>query len=125
DSEEADKALDARMSASERAVDTRLEAIDRALDTRLSSVEKSSQFNTNALDHALEKIEASANQRATDQVENQKRAAQHEETLNRLEDSIARLEMRLPDAEFERRLDGIERSVSGMAERLGKQDPPQ
>jgi localization factor PodJL len=134
DSEEADRALDARMDASERsvdarmdasqrAVDARLEAIDRTLDTRLSSVEKSTQFNTNALDHALEKIEASANQRATDQVENQKRSAQHEETLNRLEDSIARLEMRLPDAEFERRLDGIERSVSGMADRFEKYDP--
>jgi len=134
ESEDADRALDARIDASERAtdaridasqraVDARLEAIDRALDTRLSSVEKTSQFNTNALDHALEKIEASANQRATDQVENQKRSAQHEETLNRLEDSIARLEMRLPDAEFERRLDGIERSVSGMADRLEKYDP--
>jgi localization factor PodJL len=123
DSEEADRALDGRIDASERAVGARLEAIDHALDTRLSSVEKTAQFNTNALDHALEKIEASANQRATDQVENQKRAAQHEETLLRLEDSIARLEMRLPDAEFERRLDGIERSVSGMAERLEKHDP--
>ena len=65
----------------------------------------------------------SANQRATDQVESQRRAAQHEEALHRLEDSIARLEMRLPDAEFERRLDGIERSVSGMADRLEHYDP--
>ena len=31
--------------------------------------------------------------------------------------------MRLPDAEFERRLDGIERSVSGMADRLENYDP--
>jgi localization factor PodJL len=123
DAEDADRALDARIDASERAVGARLEAIDHALDTRLSSVEKTAQFNTNALDHALEKIEASANQRATDQVENQKRAGQHEETLHRLEDSIARLEMRLPDAEFERRLDGIERSVSGMADRLERYNP--
>jgi localization factor PodJL len=123
DSEEADRALDARIDASQRSMDARLDAIDHSLDTRLSSVEKTGQFNTNALDHALEKIEASANQRATDQVENQKRAAQHEESLHRLEDSIARLEMRLPDAEFERRLDGIERSVSGIADRLEKHDP--
>jgi localization factor PodJL len=123
DSEETDRALDKRIDASEHAIGLRLQAIDQTLDTRLSSVEKTAQFNTNALDHALEKIEASANQRATDQVENQKRAAQHEETLNRLEDSIARLEMRLPDAEFERRLDGIERSVSGMADRLEKYNP--
>ena len=112
DSEDAAKALDQRIDASER-----------ALDVRLSAAEKTAQFNTNALDHALEKIEASANQRATDQVENQRRSAAHEESLNRLEDSIARLEMRLPDAEFERRLDGIERSVSGMADRLEHFNP--
>jgi localization factor PodJL len=112
DSEDADKALDQRIDASERQT-----------DARLSAVEKSAQFNTNALDHALEKIEASANQRATDQVENQRKAAAHEESLNRLEDSIARLEMRLPDAEFERRLDNIERSVNGMADRLESYDP--
>lgn len=112
DSENADKALDQRIDASEKAI-----------DARLSAAEKTAQFNTNALDHALEKIEASANQRATDQVENQRRAAQHEESLNRLEDSIARLEMRLPDAEFERRLDGIEHSVSGMADRLTHFNP--
>jgi len=123
DSEETDRKLDQRIDASEHAIGMRLQAIDQQLDARLSSVEKTAQFNTNALDHALEKIEASANQRATDQVENQKRAAQHEETLHRLEDSIARLEMRLPDAEFERRLDGIERSVSGMADRLERHDP--
>src|SRR5476649_2402167 len=112
DSEDAAKALDQRIDASER-----------ALDGRLGAVEKTAQFNTNALDHALEKIEASANQRATDQVENQRRSAAHEESLNRLEDSIARLEMRLPDAEFERRLDGIERSVTGMADRLTHFNP--
>jgi localization factor PodJL len=112
DSENADRALDQRIDASEKQT-----------DARLSAVEKSAQFNTNALDHALEKIEASANQRATDQVENQRKAAAHEESLNRLEDSIARLEMRLPDAEFERRLDNIERSVNGMADRLESYDP--
>jgi localization factor PodJL len=123
DTEEAGRALHARIDASEHATDSRLETVSHAMDARLSSVEKTAQFNTNALDHALEKIEASANQRASDQVEHQKRAAQHEETLNRLEDSIARLEIRLPDAEFERRLDGIERSVSGMADRLENHDP--
>ena len=53
----------------------------------------------------------------------QSRAAQHEEALHRLEDSIARLETRLPDTEFERRLDGIEHSVDGMAGRLEQHDP--
>ena len=141
DSENSDKALDQRIDATEMAMDARLKAVEqaaqnagrgldqrfetaeKAIDGRLAAVEKTAQFNTNALDHALEKIETSANQRATDQVENQRRSAQHEESLNRLEDSIARLEMRLPDAEFERRLDNIEHSVSGMADRLEKYDP--
>jgi localization factor PodJL len=123
DAENADKALDQRIDASERATDHRIAETEKALDARLSATEKTAQFNTNALDHALEKIEVNANQRATDQVENQRRSAQHEESLNRLEDSIARLEMRLPDAEFERRMDGIERSVSGMADRLEDYNP--
>jgi localization factor PodJL len=134
DSEEADRALETRINDTALALGSRLDTIGRSLDaqaaavdpnfaavdTRLSAAEKTAQFNTNALDHALEKIEASANQRAADQVENQKRAAKHEETLHRLEDSMARVEMRLPDAEFERRLDGIERSVGGMAGQLGE-----
>ncbi len=132
DSEEADRALEFRINetaavmadrldAIDQAVDARLSSLDPricAMDTRLAAVEKSAQFNTNALDHALEKIEASANQRAGDQVENQKRVSRHEESLHRLEDSIARLEMRLPDAEFERRLGGIEHSMGGMADQL-------
>lgn len=116
-------ALERRIEAAEKALEQRMDAVDKSMETRLAAVEKTAQFNTNALDHALEKIEASANHRATDQVENQRRAASHEESLNRLEDSIARLEMRLPDAEFERRLDNIERSVSGMADRLDRYDP--
>ncbi|HEY0266855.1 MAG TPA: hypothetical protein VGC16_08895, partial [Rhizomicrobium sp.] len=130
DAEDADRALEERVTAAEITFGAKLEATARDVsqrfetaEQRLASTEKTAQFNTNALDHALDKIEASANQRATDQVENQRRSAQHEESLNRLEDSIARLEMRLPDAEFERRLDGIERSVGGMADRLENYDP--
>ena len=130
DGEDADKALDSRITGTEIAISAKLEAQARdvsqrfeAADQRLSSTEKTAQFNTNALDHALEKIESAANQRASDQVESQRRGAQTEETLNRLEDSIARLEMRLPDAAFERRLDGIEHSVGGMAQRLENFDP--
>jgi localization factor PodJL len=123
DSEDAEKALDQRIDASEKAISHRIETTEKAIEGRLSATEKTAQFNTNALDHALEKIEANANQRATDQVESQRRAALHEESLNRLEDSIARLEMRLPDAEYERRLDGIERSVGGMADRLTNYNP--
>ena len=103
--------------------DHRLEQRFEAVEQRLTGAEKSAQFSTNALDHALEKIEGAANQRATDQVEQQRRAAQTEESLHRLEDSIARLEMRLPDAAFERRLDGIENSVGSMVQRLENHDP--
>lgn len=117
------KALEQSAQTADRALDQRLETAEKSMDTRLAAVEKTAQFNTNALDHALEKIETSANQRATDQVENQRRTAQHEEALHRLEDAIARLEMRLPHAEFERRVDTIERSVADMADRLERHDP--
>ena len=59
DSENADKALDQRIDASEKAINHRMETAEKAVDTRLSAAEKTAQFNTNALDHALEKIEAS------------------------------------------------------------------
>jgi localization factor PodJL len=117
------KALEQTVQKAGAALDQRFEAAEKTMDMRLAAVEKTAQFNTNALDHALEKIEASANQRATDQVEIQRRAAQHEEALHRLEDAIARLEMRLPSAEFERRLDHIEHSVRDVADRLENQDP--
>ncbi len=119
DAEDNHKALEARLDNVQQSIENRLAAADQ----RLTTAEKSAQFNTNALDHALEKIEASANQRATDQVESQRRHAQSEESLNRLEDSLARLEMRLPDGAFERRLDSIEQSVGGMAQRLETYDP--
>ena len=128
--ETSEKAIEALLAAAEKtvrfnidALNQRIDASEKAMDARLSAAEKTAQFNTNALDHALEKIEASASQRAADQVENQRRTAQHEESFNRLEESIARLEMRLPDAAFERRLDGIERLVSGMADRLTHFNP--
>jgi localization factor PodJL len=128
--ESGEQAIATRLDSIEKATQSRTDALaeridssERGIEARLSAAEKTGQFNTNALDHALEKIETGANQRATDQVETQRRAAQHEESLGRLEDSIARLEMRLPDAEFERRLDGIEQSVSGMADRLEHHNP--
>jgi localization factor PodJL len=58
-----------------RQLEERVNVSATALEQRLSAAEKTAQFNTNALDHALEKLEASANQRAGDQVEAQRRAA--------------------------------------------------
>jgi len=106
-----------------QAMAQRLAEAELRLENRIAANEKATQFNTNALDHALEKLDASANQRATDQVEYQRRHGQTEEGINRLEDAIARLEMRLPDGSLERRLDGIEQSVNGMAQRLDSFDP--
>lgn len=106
-----------------KALEQRIAEAELRLENRIAANEKATQFNTNALDHALEKLDASANQRATDQVEYQRRHGQTEEGINRLEDAIARLEMRLPDGSLERRLDGIEQSVNGMAQRLDSFDP--
>jgi localization factor PodJL len=99
------------------------EDADRALEQRLAAAEKNAQFHTSALDHALEKIEASAAQRATDQVEFQRRAGQNEESLHRLEDSLARLEIRGADPALERRLEELERSLGAMHDRLEHYDP--
>ena len=130
DAEDGHKQLEERINVTAQSLAHRFENTEQrtaqrfeTIEQRLASAEKTAQFNTNALDHALEKIEGAAGQRATDQVESQRRAAMAEESLHRLEDSIARLEMRLPDAAFERRLDGIEQSVSGIAQRLETQDP--
>src|SRR4051812_39772308 len=53
----AEKTLDQRIDTAEKALDQRIEAAEKAADARLAAVEKTAQFNTNALDHALEKIE--------------------------------------------------------------------
>jgi localization factor PodJL len=98
----------------DKALVQRIDNTARAMDARLSVAEKAAQFNAEALGHALGKIEAGTNQRAADQAENQRRAAQHAESLNRLEESIARLEMGLPDLQFERRLESVEHALSGM-----------
>jgi localization factor PodJL len=100
-------------------IDNRLAAID----TRVVGTEKTAQFTTNAIDHALEKLEAQAQQRATDQVEQQRRAGQTEEALQRLEDSVIRLEQARHDPALERRLDGIETSLHGLISRLETYNP--
>jgi len=113
----------------------RLVGSEQALDARLSATEKTVQFNTNALDHALEKIETAANARAIELAGNQRRAAQHEESVRELKHSLIELEARLPGAMLESRLQAIEtrvqddparalddavRELSGRLERLEK-----
>jgi len=93
------------------------------VDTRVAGAEKTIQFATNAIDHALEKLEGQAQQRANDQVEWQRRAGQTEEALQRVEDSVIRLEHSGNDKGLERRLDGIEDSLHGLVARLESYDP--
>ena len=57
----------------------------RILDQRLAAVEKASHFHTNALDHALERLEAQAGIRAGDQADLQKRLAETDGAIGRLE----------------------------------------
>jgi localization factor PodJL len=123
DADSADQLLNRRIDLTVQELDQRIQENEGAWDTRLSQAEKTSQFNTNALDHALEKIETAATQRAADQVEFQRHAAQQEESVHRLEDSIAQLEMRLPGAELEDRLKGIDHSVGSLSKRLEEYDP--
>ena len=136
DADNADQALEQRIEStaqglsqriddSARGLGQRIEGAERTLDARLSAVEKTVQFNTNTVDHALEKIAAGTDQRAADQGENQRRAAQHEDGIHRLQDSIARLESLLPGPELDDRLDGVERSISGLTDRLEHYDPAQ
>jgi localization factor PodJL len=94
-----------------------------AIDGRVANAEKTAQFNTNAIDHALEKLEAQSQQRAGDQVEAQRRTGQTEESLQRLEDSVVRLERAGNDPAVERRLDGIENSLHGLIVRLESYNP--
>ena len=92
-----------------------------AMDGRVAGTEKTAQFTTNAIDHALEKLEAQTHQRASDQVEAQRRTGQTEEALQRLEDSVIRLER--ADPAVEQRLDGIETSLHGLIVRLESYNP--
>src|ERR1700761_6945931 len=51
----------------------------RVLDARVAAAEKLGEYSSSALDHALERIEAFARQRAMDQVDNQRQIARHEQ----------------------------------------------
>ncbi len=95
----------------------------KALEARVTAVESSIQFTTDRLDHALEKIESQVNFRAHDLTELQKREASYQGSLERIEERIARLETKGPDPAMERRLDNIERALTGIVSRLEQSDP--
>ena len=115
--------LESRIDLAQIDLTQRLKDSEHVLDARLSATEKTVQFNTNALDHALEKIEAAAQERAAELAENQRRAAQHEEGVRELKDSLAALEACLPGVKLEARLNAIERSVGGLKETFAQRDP--
>ena len=125
DADKADQLLNRRIDITEQELDQRIQDSERALEARLSQAEKTAQFNANALDHALEKIEAAAGQRAADQVEYQRRGAQQDENLHRLEESFAQLEARAPGTDLEERVEDIAHAVSGLTQRLEQSDPAQ
>lgn len=123
DADNAAQLLERRIDVSEQTLGQRIANAERTIEARLSAVERTAQFNANALDHALEKVEASAGQRASDHDESQRRASQNEENLRRLQDSVARLESLLPGPELDKRLGGVERSVQDLADRFERNDP--
>jgi localization factor PodJL len=111
DADNSAQLLEQRIDLVETEFTHRLQHSEQALDARLSAAEKTVQFNTNALDHALEKIEAAANERAIELAGHQRRAAQHEEGVRELKHALIELEARLPGARLEARLAAIETSI--------------
>src|SRR4051812_5780457 len=98
------------------------EASGKILEQRLGAVEKAAQFNTGALDHALEKLEAQSSARAADLAEAQKQHSQTEVHLIRLEENLSRLESKTQDPAIDGRLDGIDRSLADLTQRLERGD---
>lgn len=95
----------------------------RALEARIAAAESSLQFSQSSLEQVQERIEAQANHRAHDLTDLQKREAHHLGSLERIEERIARLEVRGPDPAMEKRLDNIERALTGIVARLEQSDP--
>jgi len=95
----------------------------RALEARIAAVESTLQFSQSSLEQVQERVEAQANHRAHDLTDLQKREAQHLGSLERIEERIARLEVRGPDPAMEKRLDNIERALTGIVARLEQSDP--
>lgn len=123
------EAADERISAAEEAIQTASDGLSQAQqkimasEQRLAANEETIQRNADALGQALQKFDSVASQRSAEQAESHRRAVQAEEGLGRLEESLARLETRLPDGALERRLDSLEQSVTGVVERIENYDP--
>lgn len=123
DADSAAQLLERRIDVSEQGLAQRIANAERAIEARVAAVEKIAQFNHNALDHALERLEASDDQRVADEAESQRRASLQDENVRQLQDSIARVESLLPGPELDQRLGTVERSVQDLADRFEQDDP--
>jgi len=90
-----------------------------ALDDRVYMVEKSAQNTSAALERALEKLEAHAAQKPEDV----RRNAETSDAIARLEDNVSRLDARGTDPLIDKRLDGIEKNLGDLIERLEGNEP--
>ena len=94
-------------------IDQRLSHV-AAIDERLRSVERGAQSNNETLGHALQSLE----QRKDDEAAQLRRDAETASAIARLEDNFTKLEARGSDPAIDRRLSGIERSLSEIAGRF-------
>lgn len=123
------EATDTRLAAAETIIERNRESLEQFQQTletsqqRLAASEEALQRNSDVLDRVLQKADEAATQHGADRAASQRQARQTEEGLGRLEESLARLETRPPDAVLERRLSSIEHSVSGVVERIENYDP--
>jgi localization factor PodJL len=85
-----------------------------AVDDRLRAVERGMLSNNDAVSHALQAVE----QQRDEEAAQLRRDAETAGAIARLEDNLSRLEMRGPDPAIDRRLSGIERSLSDIAGRF-------
>lgn len=115
--------LEQRMNALQGGIENGHAALEQRIDQRLAGIEKTVQGHTNAIDHALEKIDAAANARAADQVEAQRRGAWVEENLQGLREAIMRLESQPAGAALEQRLAHVEQNIGGLIERMDQNSP--
>jgi hypothetical protein len=95
--------------------------LDR-LEQQFANADETAQFNTNALGHALERIEIFVNQHALDHAETQRRTAQMEQRCDGLEEALARLQLGVCDEDISRRLAALEYATDEAAARLKRDD---
>ena len=84
------------------------------LDERILTVEKAAHANSLSLERALEALEARQAARKDDSVA----------AISRLEENVSRLEARNADPVLDRRLSGIERTLSDLVAKVAHDDEP-